>query len=64
MAALSIPNSRHREFQQAIDEGELLMLIDVPKDRVIEIENLVITHHPKAELEKVEPRALNVPPGY
>ena len=64
MAALSIPNSRHRDFQQAIERGEFLMLIDVPKDRVIEIENLVMTHHPNAELEKVEPRALNVPPGY
>jgi hypothetical protein len=31
---------------------------------VIEIENLVISHHPNAELEKVEPRALNVPPSY
>jgi hypothetical protein len=40
------------------------MLIDVAKDRVIEIENLVMLHHPNAELEKVAPRVLSVPPGY
>lgn len=64
MVALDIPNSRHRDFQQAIERGEFLMLIDVAKDRVIEIENLVMLHHPNAELEKVEPRVLSVPPGY
>lgn len=64
MVALDIPNSRHREFQQAIDRGEFLMLIDVPKERVLEIENLVLAHHSGAELERVEARALNIPPGY
>ena len=64
MFALEIPNSRHKDFQQAIERGELLILIDVPKERVIEIENLVLSHHPKAELEKVEARALSVPPSY
>lgn len=64
MIALEIPNSRHKDFQQAIERGEFLMLIDVPKERVIEIENLVLALHPNAELEKVEARALNIPPGY
>lgn len=64
MVALDIPNSRHREFQEAIEKGELLMLIDAPKERVLEIENLVLAHHPNAELERVEARILNIPPGY
>lgn len=64
MVALDIPNSRHREFQQAIDRGEFLILIDVPKERVLEIENLVLAHHSGAKLERVEARALNIPPGY
>jgi hypothetical protein len=64
MVALDIPNSRHREYQQAVDKGELLMLIDVPKERVIEIEKLIIKNHSNAELGKVEARALNLPPGY
>ncbi len=64
MVALDIPNSRHRDFQQAIDSGEFLMLIDVPGNRVIEIEKLVMQHHPNAELERVEARVLSTPPGY
>jgi hypothetical protein len=64
MVALDIPNSRHRDFQQAVERGEFLMLIDIPKERVAEIEKLVLAHHPNADLEKVEARILNVPPGY
>lgn len=64
MVALDLPNSRHRDFQQAIEDGQLLMLIDVPTERVLDIENLVMTHHADAELEKVEARVLNVPPSY
>ncbi len=64
MIALEIPNSRHKDFQQAIERGAFLMLIDVPKESVIEIESLVLALHPNAELEKVEARALNIPPGY
>lgn len=64
MVALDIPNSRHRDFQEAVEEGELLMLVDVPKERVDEIERLILEHHPEAELERVEARLLNVPPGY
>jgi glutamate synthase domain-containing protein 3 len=64
MVALDIPNSRHRDFQEAVDKGEVLMLIDVPKDRVEEIERLVLDHHPEAELERAEARILEAPPGY
>lgn len=64
MVALDLPNSRHRDFQQAIEDGQLLMLIDAPTERILEIENLVLAHHADAELEKVEARVLNVPPGY
>ena len=64
MVALDIPNSRHRDFQGAVESGQFLMLIDVPKDRVEDIENLILIHHPEAELERVEARVLEVPPGY
>jgi len=37
---------------------ELLMMIDVPRDRVEEIEEIVKRHHPEAGLEGVEP---NIP---
>jgi hypothetical protein len=61
MVALDIPNSRHEKFQEAIEQGSFLMLIDVPKDRVGEIEEMVIRHHPEAEFERVGARILNAP---
>jgi len=36
----------------------LLMLVDVPRARVQEIEVLVTRHHPEAELEGIDP---NIP---
>jgi hypothetical protein len=58
MVGVGIPNSRLAQFQDAIARGELLMMIDVPRDRVEEIEALVKRHHPEAELEGLEP---NIP---
>ncbi len=61
MVALDIPNSRHKAFEEAIEQGKFLMLIDVPKDRVAEIKEMVIRHHPEAEFEKVGGRVLKAP---
>ena len=64
MVALEIPNSRHKAYQDAIDKGEILMLIDTPKDQVGHMTELVIRHHAEAELEGIEPRLPLLPPGY
>lgn len=58
MVGVGIPNSRLEQFQDAIAKGELLMMIDVPRVRVEEIEAVVRRHHPEAELEGLEP---NIP---
>ncbi|MEA1888166.1 MAG: DUF1269 domain-containing protein [Pseudomonadota bacterium] len=55
MIGVSAPNSRHKQFEDAIKEGELLMLVDVPKDRVDEIESLVKQHHSDVNIEGTEP---------
>ena len=49
MIAISIPNSRLRRFQPAIDRGEILLMVDVPVRRVKEIRDLIISHHPEAQ---------------
>jgi hypothetical protein len=51
----SIGNRRIKDYEAAIEQGELLVMVDVPKDRVEEIEALVKKHHPEAECEGVEP---------
>ncbi|TNF91749.1 MAG: DUF1269 domain-containing protein [Gammaproteobacteria bacterium] len=55
MIGISIENSQLREFEQAIEEGQLLIMIDVAKKRVDEITDLVKKHHPEAEVEGTEP---------
>jgi hypothetical protein len=59
MIGVSAPNSRLRAFEDAIEAGQLLMILDVPRGRVDEIDQLVRQHHPEAEVEGMEP---TVPP--
>lgn len=55
MIGISIPSSRLKEFENAIEQGSLLMMVDVPKPRVDEITELVRNHHPEAHVEGTEP---------
>ncbi|MCW8962825.1 MAG: DUF1269 domain-containing protein [Gammaproteobacteria bacterium] len=55
MIGISIENSQLKAFEKAIEAGELLLMIDVPKNRVDEITDLVKKHHPEAEVEGTEP---------
>lgn len=59
MVGISIPSGRLEKFEGAIQAGEILMLVDVPRQRVDEIEGLVKKHHPNADIEGTEPM---VPP--
>jgi len=56
MVGSSIGNRRIEQFDEAMEKGEFLIMIDVPKDRVEEIEALVQEHHPDAECGGTEPR--------
>ncbi|UCE90242.1 MAG: ammonium transporter [Pseudomonadota bacterium] len=55
MIGVSVPNSRLKQFEDAVNKGEVLMLVDVPKARVDEIEKMVKQHHPDADIEGTEP---------
>ncbi len=55
MIGISAPNSRLKRFEEALAEGQILMLLDVPKSRVNEIGALVKEHHPEAHVEGTEP---------
>lgn len=48
MIGVSLPNSRLKGFQQAIDAGRILLMVDVPYRRVAEIRRLIESHHPEA----------------
>ena len=48
MIASSVPNSRLREFEHDIDDGKILLMVDVPAMRVTEIRALIAKRHPEA----------------
>ena len=55
MVGVGLPSSRLEKFEDAINDGEFLVLIDVPRTRVDEIEAMVMKHHPDADIEGTEP---------
>jgi len=56
MVGLNIGSTRLTAFQEAVERGELLVLADVPRNRVEEIEQRVKQHLPSAQIEGTEPR--------
>ncbi|MGD8407972.1 MAG: DUF1269 domain-containing protein [Thiohalophilus sp.] len=55
MVAVNIPNTRLKAFFSQIEQGRLLMMVDVPVEQVDEISAMVKQHHPEAEVRDVEP---------
>lgn len=55
MIASSVPNSRLREFEQEIEAGKILLMVDVPASRVVEIRELFGKRHPEASGRGQEP---------
>jgi hypothetical protein len=58
MIGSSTPSRRLRRFEGAIAAGQYLLMVDVPRGRVTEIEELLQRTHPEAHFEGLEP---NVP---
>jgi hypothetical protein len=58
LIGVSTPSHRLKRFEPAIEQGQLLMMVDVPRSRVDEIEGRLLALHPEAHLEGVEP---NIP---
>lgn len=54
MIGVSAPNTELKRFEEAIEKGELLMLVDVPRDDLEEVEQLVRNHHPQARIGGTE----------
>jgi hypothetical protein len=48
LAASSVPNSRLGAFHAEIEQGKVLMMVDVPMRRLQEISDLVARRHPEA----------------
>lgn len=55
LIGVSTASSRIKKFEAAIEAGQLLVLADVPKSRVEEIEARIKAHLPTVEIEGTEP---------
>lgn len=55
MIGMDTENSHVQKFKTAIEEGQVLVLVDVPRDRAEEIEGLVKDIHPDVDFEGTEP---------
>jgi hypothetical protein len=55
MIGVNIENTQLKEFEDAIENGELLIMVDVPAARVDEITELVKKQHPEAKVNGTEP---------
>ena len=56
MIGVDVPNSQIEKFEGAISAGEILVMADVAKDQVTDIEEMVHSHHPQAEMGGTEPQ--------
>jgi hypothetical protein len=54
MIGVSTPSHRLKRFESAIEEGQILLMVDVPRSRVDEIEARLQALHPEARLEGIE----------
>lgn len=61
MNAAAVPNTRLRRFAQPIDEGKVLLIVDVPVGRVAEIEAMIAQRHPDISFGGMEPPMLAFP---
>jgi uncharacterized membrane protein YeaQ/YmgE (transglycosylase-associated protein family) len=55
MIGTDIPNSQLREFTTAVADGQILMMVDVPKSKVAKVTDMIRKHHPEADMHGVEP---------
>ena len=55
MIGVDVPNTRLKQYEEAVGKGALLMMVDIGKDRVEEIEQLIKSRHPEAEVEGTDP---------
>jgi hypothetical protein len=56
MVGLNVENTRHKVFHDAIERGELLVIVDVPRARVDEITTRIGAAYPAAQPEGTDPR--------
>jgi hypothetical protein len=55
MIGTDVPNSRLQKFMPAIEQGEILLMVDVRLGKVQQISDMIHSHHPEASDHGIEP---------
>lgn len=55
MIGTDVPNSQLREFHEAVERGQILMMVDVAKGQVDQVTRMIKRHHPEADMHGIEP---------
>lgn len=55
MIGMDVANTQVKQFENSVREGHILMLVDVPKDRVETIQASIRKHHPEVDFGGTEP---------
>ena len=55
MIGISVPSHRLKRFEAAIEQGQILLMVDVPSLKVKEIEALLQASHPEARFAGEDP---------
>ncbi len=61
IAGAAFPSSRLQEFETAIENGKILVMVDVPKSEVGKYEALIKSQDPQVSVEGIEPPAHIIP---
>lgn len=61
LVGLRVGNSKIKKYEEAIENGEILVMVDIAKVRIDEISKIITKHHSSAKFEGIEPL---LPPPY
>jgi hypothetical protein len=55
MVGIAFPNSQLSQFEEEIEQGKVLLIVDIPRNRVDEVRSLIGRTHPEANARGFEP---------
>jgi uncharacterized membrane protein len=55
MVGIALPNSQLSQFEEEIEQGKVLLIVDIPRNRVDEVRLLIGRTHPEANARGFEP---------
>ena len=56
MVAVNVRNTRLTRFQEEVERGQILYMVDVPYKQIEEITQMVRGQHPEADIKGIDPQ--------